>query len=219
MTGNQSTSNSKTAETLNKLQSNASRIANQILAQNSKDSCSKQVSAAKQIPSVTQASPNSVLIHVCDEAKKKTQDFRCDRTLLLSNMKYFEKYLNSQQSLEDIDISVHCDISIFDWLMKFVHGLKPDLEVKNSVSILISSDFLQMAGLVENSLCFVADHLEEIIQLPIDMNCMNSALVKRLANKVDVELLETLKDRKDKLRSKLYMKKLEILFQENSNML
>lgn len=37
---------------------------------------------------------NMVLIHVCDEAKKTSQDFRCDRALLLNNMKYFEKYLS-----------------------------------------------------------------------------------------------------------------------------
>ena len=101
----------------------------------------------------------SVLIHVCDEAKKKTQDFRCDKNLLLNNMKYFEKYLSSSQTLEDIDISVHCDITIFDWLMKYVHSLNPELEIKNSISILISSDFLQMAPLVEESLNYVAENL------------------------------------------------------------
>jgi hypothetical protein len=37
---------------------------------------------------------NMVLIHVCDEAKKTSQDFRCDKALLLNNMKYFEKYLS-----------------------------------------------------------------------------------------------------------------------------
>jgi hypothetical protein len=37
-------------------------------------------------------------------------------------MKYFEKYLVDQKSLEDIDISVHCDVTIFDWLMKYIHG-------------------------------------------------------------------------------------------------
>jgi hypothetical protein len=88
---------------------------------------------------------NQVLIHVCDENKKLTQDFKCDRSLLLQNMKYFEKYLADQQSLEDIDISVHCDIQIFDWLMKYVHRLNPVVDTKNAVSILISSDFLQMA--------------------------------------------------------------------------
>jgi hypothetical protein len=38
-----------------------------------------------------------------------------------------------------------------------------------------------MAGLVEESLEFVATNLKEIIVLPIDMNCLNSGLVKRLA--------------------------------------
>ena len=160
-----------------------------------------------------------MLIHVCDEAKKRTQDFRCDKTLLLSTMKYFEKYLSDQQTLDDIDISVHCDISIFDWLMKYVHGLKPQMEVKTAISILISSDFLQMAGLVEESLIYVSENLQEILQLPIDMNCMNSSLVKRLAGKVEIEALDTLKDKKDKLKSKIFMKKLEILFQDSQNML
>ena len=129
---------------------------------------------------------------MCDEAKKRTQDFRCDKNLLLSRMKYFEKYLSDQQTLDDIDISVHCDISIFDWLMQYVHGLKPAMEIKNAISILISSDFLQMAGLVEESLVYVNENLQEILQLPIDMNCMNSSLVKRLAGKVEIEELDKL---------------------------
>ena len=48
---------------------------------------------------------------------------------------------------------------------------------------------------------------------------MNSALVKRLANKIDIDDLESLADKKDKLRSKLYMKKLELLFQDSQNLL
>jgi hypothetical protein len=68
------------------------------------------------------SSRNNVVIHVCDEAKKKTQDFKCDRSLLLQHMKYFNKYLAGQKNLDEIDISVHCDILIFDWLMKYVHG-------------------------------------------------------------------------------------------------
>lgn len=38
-------------------------------------------------------------------------------------------------------------------------------------------------------------------------------MVKRLANKVDIEVLEGLDDKKDKLKSKVYMKKLEVLFE------
>lgn len=79
---------------------------------------------------------------MCDENKKTNKDFKCDRHLLLQHMKYFEKYLADSKNIDDIDISVHCDINIFDWLMRFVHKKEPKLEVKNSISILISSDFL-----------------------------------------------------------------------------
>jgi hypothetical protein len=83
------------------------------------------------------------------------KDFKCDRVLLLTHMKYFEKYLADSKNLDDIDISVHCDINIFDWLMRYVHRREPKLELKNSVSILISSDFLQMSNLVDESVQFV----------------------------------------------------------------
>lgn len=43
--------------------------------------------------------------------------------------------------------------------MQYVHSLKPAMEIKTAISILISSDFLQMAGLVEESLDFVAANL------------------------------------------------------------
>jgi hypothetical protein len=107
-------------------------------------------------------------------------------------MKYFEKYLSDTKSINDIDISVHCDIGIFDWLMKFIHKKEPVIEVKNAVSILISSDFLQMKELVEKALIFVARNLNDIISLPIDMNCMNSLLVKRLAGKITLYELNDL---------------------------
>jgi hypothetical protein len=157
---------------------------------------------------------NQIIIHVCDEGKKRNQDFKCDRTILVTNMKYFEKYLSDNKNIEDIDISVHCDINIFDWLMRYIHKKDPKLEVKNAISILISSDFLQMAYLVEESVRFVAINIHEIIGLPIDMNCLNSNLVKKLAENISIEDLNTLKDKKDKLMSKLYMKKLELMFED-----
>lgn len=36
-------------------------------------------------------------------------------------MKYFEKYLTDNTSGNDIDISVHCDVKIFDWLVKYIY--------------------------------------------------------------------------------------------------
>ena len=129
-------------------------------------------------------------------------------------MKYFEKYLCDNKNIDDIDISVHCDINIFDWLMRYIHKKEPKLEIKNAISILISSDFLQMAHLVEERSNFVAANIHEIISLPIVMNCLNSTLVKRLAELISIHDLNVLKDKKDKLTSKIYMKKLEILFED-----
>ena len=126
-------------------------------------------------------SNNTIIIHVCDESKKRNQDFKCDRNILIANMKYFEKYLSDSKNLDDIDISVHCDINIFDWLMRYIHKKEPKLDIKNDISILISSDFLQMAALVEESVKFVSENIHDIIGLPIDMNCLNSHLVKKLA--------------------------------------
>jgi hypothetical protein len=76
-----------------------------------------------------------------------------------------------------------------------------------------------MEGLVDESIRFVGKNLPEIISLPIDMNCMNSILIKKLASLVHLDDLDSMRDKKDKLTSKLYMKKLELLFEDEANML
>lgn len=48
------------------------------------------------------------------------KDFKCKRMMLLNNMRYFEQYLKDDKSGEQLDISVHCDIKIFEWLLKYV---------------------------------------------------------------------------------------------------
>lgn len=62
-----------------------------------------------------------MVIHVCDEAKNLKQDFVCPRDLLISEMRYFAEYLSvDPQRWDEVDISVHCDVQIFDWLMNYV---------------------------------------------------------------------------------------------------
>ena len=121
------------------------------------------IAEANTPPSGLQLCGTTIIIHVCDENKKQNKDFRCDKQLLVNNMKYFEKYLSDSKSADDIDISVHCDINIFDWLMRYIHKKEPVIEIKNSVSILISSDFLQMNELVDKALTYVAKNLNDII--------------------------------------------------------
>ena len=79
-------------------------------------------------------------------------------------MRYFAEYLSSDAQLwDEVDISVHCDVPVFEWLMRYAKrgmlegacGEKlseplpcPTLEPGSTVSILISSDFLKMDKLV-----------------------------------------------------------------------
>jgi hypothetical protein len=68
----------------------------------------------------TLATQEVIVIHVFDENRKVNKDFTCEKELLVTHMKYFEKYLTEATSVDDIDISVHCDIKIFEWLMKYL---------------------------------------------------------------------------------------------------
>ena len=73
-----------------------------------------------------------------------------NKNTLLNEMKYFEKHLKMTDSADDIDISVHCDIKIFEWLMNYLSDQKPNLEVQTVIPILISADFLVMARLIDD---------------------------------------------------------------------
>ena len=47
---------------------------------------------------------NELLIHVYDENRQTSKDFRCARNLLLENMSYFKTYLKEGEKAEEIDI-------------------------------------------------------------------------------------------------------------------
>ena len=172
-------------------------------------------------------SEGKIVIHVCDENRKVDKDFRCDKNILLSQMKYFEKFQPSgtngnSTSLEDLDISVHCDVQIFEWLMKYLQ--RPQFQIKflgtsNVISILISAEYLQMPKLVDECIEFIKNSILEIMKLPIDTNCIAPHILKKLASITKIEDLDELIDRKDKLLSKLYMKKLEILLEDENHAL
>ena len=58
------------------------------------------------------------------------------------------------------------------------------VDVGKVVSILISSEFLQMETLVGLCLGFFKDNASAIIASPIDLNCINTKLVWKLFNVV-----------------------------------
>ena len=90
------------------------------------------------------------------------------------------------------------------------------MELASVVSILISSDFLQMEELVVYCLKYIARNLEEILKLPVDLTCISDALVVKLAKLVNAEILVSISDKKGKLLPRLYKKRLEVDFKEVS---
>jgi len=51
------------------------------------------------------------------------------------------------------------------------------------------------------------------------MGCIGSTIVRDIAKKVPLDVLDNLKERKNKLVSRLFMKKLEILLEKERNYL
>ncbi|XP_028030603.1 uncharacterized protein KIAA1841 isoform X2 [Bombyx mandarina] len=152
-----------------------------------------------------------VEIHVCDEVKGLKKDFRCPQKLLVSKMGYFAD-VTAGQRLEDMDISVHCDIQIFDWLMRWMKKDSilvadwPLLDPHNVVPILVSASFLQMEPLLHDCLIYCHAHMNDIVKTTTNLACLSDALLTRLAAMYTNAELEAIKDRKDKIQSRLYCK-------------
>ena len=96
---------------------------------------------------------------------------------------------------------------------------KPTLEVSNVISVLISAEFLQMGQLVDDCANFVVSRISEIVRLPIDMKCLSSNITKKIAAKMEVEDIDFFRDKRDRLKSKLFMNKLEQVFENPENFL
>ncbi|XP_026671765.1 uncharacterized protein KIAA1841 homolog isoform X2 [Ceratina calcarata] len=161
--------------------------------------------------SVKRSSENEVEIHVCDEEKNMKKNFHCTQRLLVQKMRYFAE-VTAGQKLEEIDISVHCDIAIFDWLMRWVKKdvIKksewPILETTNVIPIMVSASFLQMEPLLENCLQYCRDNMSEILRSSTVLSGLDDNLLTRLMEQFTNEDVEMLKDKKDKIQSKLFCK-------------
>ncbi|XP_020297886.1 uncharacterized protein KIAA1841 homolog isoform X2 [Pseudomyrmex gracilis] len=154
---------------------------------------------------------SEVEIHVCDEDKNIKKHFRCPQKLLIQKMCYFAD-VTAGQKLDEIDISVHCDVVIFEWLMKWVKKdiIKksewPILETSNVIPIMVSACFLQMEPLLEICLHYCHDNMSDILKTSTILTCLDDNLVTRLADLFTNEDVEMLKDKKDKIQSRLFCK-------------
>ena len=67
---------------------------------------------------------DSIMIHVIDDSKKEKRDFTFSRSLLVKYMKYFDRCLKKISDNDEIDISIHCDASIFEWLLNYIFAME-----------------------------------------------------------------------------------------------
>ncbi|XP_053952884.1 SANT and BTB domain regulator of class switch recombination isoform X1 [Anastrepha ludens] len=169
-----------------------------------------------------------VVIHVCDEDKNSNRDFSCSQRLLVNQMGYFAE-VTAGQKLDEMDISVHCDIQIFDWLIKWMkltdsaeasgfrktefegpEGL-PHLDANNVISILVSAGFLQMEPLVIECLSFCHARLCDVVRSSINLSRLNDSIITRLAAMFTNLELEMVRDKKERLAPRLWIKLIQSL--------
>eukprot|EP00405_Crypthecodinium_cohnii_P011727 CAMPEP_0206427768 /NCGR_PEP_ID=MMETSP0324_2-20121206/5242_1 /ASSEMBLY_ACC=CAM_ASM_000836 /TAXON_ID=2866 /ORGANISM="Crypthecodinium cohnii, Strain Seligo" /LENGTH=611 /DNA_ID=CAMNT_0053893121 /DNA_START=301 /DNA_END=2133 /DNA_ORIENTATION=- len=128
-------------------------------------------------------------------------------------MKYFEAHLANVSDSDDVDISVHCDVNTFEWLAEYMTNPRKveSLDANSVVSVLISSEFLQMPHLVEACVAYLESSLNRVLRLPIDLSCLSTSVARALASRLSDVAMEDLKDRRGKLLGRLYAHKLQDL--------
>ena len=62
------------------------------------------------------------MIHVIDDSKNEKRDFKFSRFLLVKYM--FDKCLKKISDQDEIDISIHCDAVIFEWLLNYIFSME-----------------------------------------------------------------------------------------------
>jgi len=81
-------------------------------------------------------------------------------------MKCFGKYIKSKiKCIEDLEITVHCQISTFKWLVDYTNNPSKNwvLDMKNIHSILTSSDYLDMPKLSNLWVEFIVDNIQSLL--------------------------------------------------------
>ncbi|XP_049842764.1 SANT and BTB domain regulator of class switch recombination [Schistocerca gregaria] len=111
-----------------------------------------------------------------------------------------------------MDITVHCDIGIFEWLMRWVKksanvdGIPLKVDAENVVPLVVSAEFFQMAPLFEDCLVFFRHNITEILEKSTKLHYLNDNIISRLAEMFSNTELEELNDPKGKLKNKLFCK-------------
>lgn len=106
------------------------------------------------------------------------------------------KGITDIKCIDDLEITVHCQINIFKWLIDYISNPTdgPYLTYKNIHSILMSSDYLDMPRLREEWVEFVVDHIQELVSQKDPIPTYKSHIAKSIARKFWERNLHSCKD-------------------------
>ena len=167
-------------------------------------------------PSPPQPTPDQITIRVIDDAHALTKNFICPASLLLTSMVYFRDNLSSyQDNWQEIDISVHCDLQVFSWLMEYVMSSPtrplPKLDAKRVFSVLVSSEYLGMPNLVDTCIHYISENINAVLAMHASTECLNQLAIDKLASLLTCTQLEKIQDPKDIIQDKLFTSKLKFI--------
>jgi hypothetical protein len=112
-------------------------------------------------------------------------------------MKCFTKYIKSLdkskdvkkkidiKGIDDLEITVHCQIHIFKWLMDYINkdSIAFKLDLKNINPILISSDYLDMPKLTDICVDFIVENIKSLLTQKEPMPTYKAHIAKDIARK------------------------------------
>ena len=128
------------------------------------------------------------VIKVVDQGSGESKELECRLETLTEHMKYFGHYLVGVETGSRVEISVFCDVGIFEWLLRWAHEqterksreCSSTPSISQSISVLIAAHFLQMPVLVEQVIKFVVDNFLKVVFLPLDLTGLADELTERL---------------------------------------
>jgi len=144
-----------------------------------------------------------IKIHVYDERRRLQKDFKCLRSILTSEIQYFDSYLNSeltQKQSENVEISVQCDCFIFEWILKYMQNPQnpPQIDPFCSIHILIASEYLQIKNLIQFCSSYIGRNLKDTIFARADLSCISDSTVRTIAGIVTPAILVDLPEHFEK---------------------
>lgn len=91
----------------------------------------------------------------------------------MAEMHFFHEYFGNSDNASHTSITVFCDIGTFKWLLQYMNANEACLlDGNNVLSILVSSEFLQMPTLASRCIDFFCSRIDEITGVIANIDCI-----------------------------------------------